>query len=59
MIDFLTAGDKRHSSKKAEKKDTKNAASMKDPLRRKRREARRQSPGVALCEEVEEERRGQ
>ncbi|KAH0839631.1 hypothetical protein J3R83DRAFT_547 [Lanmaoa asiatica] len=57
MIDFLTAGDKRHSSKKAERKDMRNAASMKDPSRRKRREARRQSPGVARREEEEEEKR--
>jgi hypothetical protein len=30
MIDFLTAGEKRHSNKKAERNDMKNAESMKD-----------------------------
>lgn len=52
MIDFLTAGERRHSNKKAERKDTRNAASMGDyALRRKRREARGQGPGVARREE--------
>ena len=44
MIDFLTAGEKRHSSRKAERKDMRSATSMKDyALRRKRHEARRKA----------------
>ena len=39
----------------AERKDIVNAENMMDPLRRKRREARKQSRGVARREEEEEE----
>lgn len=42
-MNFLTAGDKRHSSKKAERRDIRSAGSMRDLFRRKRRAARKQA----------------
>lgn len=57
MIDLLTAGENRHSSKKEEREHMKNAKSI-DPLRARRREARELNPDVARREDEEEEERG-